>query len=363
MSDLSLDLKVNTFHLEVHPTKEIVAVATIEGNIWIGTVDENGISEGGKVNNHAGSARSLSFNIDGTQIYSVGADRAISICDVETVKNMGCKKGAHAHPINVVAMYDDNMLVSGDDEGYLNTWDARTGLKPIWQMEEHGDYVSDIKCTAEKKTILVTSGDGTLTSYEPRKGKVVTMCEPMDSELLSIAIAKNEKFAVCGSSSGALEVFKWGVFGVPCDRFMGHPEPVNTLCTVDPDTLCSGSEDGLIRVLSIQPNQCVGVLGEHQGGVQCVRKSSTSDRIFSCGDDGFLRVWNCDEDDEEKESEEKQDGATAKEKDDDDDSDSDEKSKKGRKRKKKRQKQRAETSSSKAQAKKSKAEKRFFDGL
>lgn len=35
---------------------------------------------------------------------------------------------------------------------------------------------------------------------------------------------------------------------------------------LDEDTIVTGSSDGMLRVVSIQPNKLVGVLGEHAGG-------------------------------------------------------------------------------------------------
>jgi hypothetical protein len=41
---------------------------------------------------------------------------------------------------------------------------------------------------------------------------------------------------------------------------------VTALLRYDEDSILTGSSDGLIRVLSIQPNKMLGVLGEHAGG-------------------------------------------------------------------------------------------------
>lgn len=35
---------------------------------------------------------------------------------------------------------------------------------------------------------------------------------------------------------------------------------------LDEDTIVTGSSDGMLRVVSLQPNKLVGVLGEHAGG-------------------------------------------------------------------------------------------------
>ena len=43
----------------------------------------------------------------------------------------------------------------------------------------------------------------------------------------------------------------------------GHPSSVDALVAFDEDTVLTGSQDGLIRVISILPNRMLGVVGEH----------------------------------------------------------------------------------------------------
>ena len=43
----------------------------------------------------------------------------------------------------------------------------------------------------------------------------------------------------------------------------GHPSSVDALVAFDEDTVLTGSQDGLIRVISVLPNRMLGVVGEH----------------------------------------------------------------------------------------------------
>lgn len=62
----------------------------------------------------------------------------------------------------------------------------------------------------------------------------------------------------------------------PRPAHAGHPESVTALLRYDDDSVLSGSSDGLIRVLSLQPNRMLGVLGEHSGAplAVCVQERS-----------------------------------------------------------------------------------------
>ena len=48
-----------------------------------------------------------------------------------------------------------------------------------------------------------------------------------------------------------------------CFRFPGHPESIDALIAVNSNMACTGSSDGLVRLINIHPNTLVGVLGEH----------------------------------------------------------------------------------------------------
>jgi hypothetical protein len=43
----------------------------------------------------------------------------------------------------------------------------------------------------------------------------------------------------------------------------GHPSSVDALLAFDEDTLLTGCQDGLIRIIGVLPNKMLGVVGEH----------------------------------------------------------------------------------------------------
>ena len=64
----------------------------------------------------------------------------------------------------------------------------------------------------------------------------------------------NGKKVACGTSEGPIVLFNWDWFGDYKDRIVGHPGSVNTLAKLSENMLLSGSEDGLIRNVSLFPN-------------------------------------------------------------------------------------------------------------
>mmetsp|Transcript_20854 Transcript_20854/g.42309 ORF Transcript_20854/g.42309 Transcript_20854/m.42309 type:complete len:215 (-) Transcript_20854:47-691(-) len=173
---------------------------------------------------------------------------------------------------------------------------------------------------ADGKTLLCTGGDGYLSVWNRRNGKLLAMSDQMEDEFLSVAIIKGGKKVVCGTQSGNLSIFSWGQWGDMSDRFVGHPQSVESLVKVDEDTLCTCSEDGIIRVISVHPNKLLGVIGEHAGApVEHIAVSYDCQYMASCSHDNTVKFWDVgylysddgEEDEDEEEGESDTDAAGA----------------------------------------------------
>jgi len=117
--------------------------------------------------------------------------------------------------------------------------------------------------------------------------------DDQEDELLSCVIMKGSNKVVCGTQGGALAIWSWGKWLDQNDRFMGHPESVDALLKLDEDTLITGSSDGLVRVVEIQPNKLLGVLGNHDGfPVEDLQFSRDKRVIGSLSHDETVRMWD-----------------------------------------------------------------------
>ena len=207
------------------------------------------------------------------------------------------------------------MLASGDDDGKINVWDMRGAPKAAtssWVF--HEDLINALLVEEDRSTMLSASGDGTLGVLDFRKqNKLVARTEQEEDELLSLAIVKGGGAVVAGTQDGVLLTWKWGkwIFDERSEedgpaRFTGHPESIDALLPVDDDAIVTGSSDGIIRLVTVQPNKLVGVLGEH-GEDPIERLAWSRDRRFiaSAGHDEMVKFWNVeylfedDDDDDE----------------------------------------------------------------
>lgn len=111
---------------------------------------------------------------------------------------------------------------------------------------------------ADTKTLLATGGDGFLSVYDMRRRAMHAVSDNMEDELLSVVLVKHGQKVITGTQEGVLYIFSWGNWGDCTDRFPGHPESVETMLVIDEETICTGSSDGLIRIVSILPNKLLG---------------------------------------------------------------------------------------------------------
>lgn len=159
---------------------------------------------------------------------------------------------------------------------------------------EHEDYISDMTYSAQHKTLLAVGGDGYLSTWDIRKPDVAAMSDQIEDELLSIELCKNGKKAVVGTQDGVLSLWSWGDWGDYNDRIMGHPSSIEALCKLDEDTLATGSSDGIIRLVTVLPNEFQGALGDHGEDmpIENLRLSHDKKYLVSSGHDDKLQFWD-----------------------------------------------------------------------
>lgn len=296
------------------------------------------------------SCRALTFDATGKILYSAsnaGSLAAIEVTrgsDQNTSDDSILWKLDSASPHGITTLFylkhesRGELLLTGDDEGVIRIWDIKeltnsmaTGSSPfnhcldslpkgcLASFHENKDYISAFQVDQDCKTLLATSADGVLTVIELVKGndakqdsitskKLSTELNPktkvgpfrlarqsdeQGDELLSVVLLKGGKKVVVGSQEGILNVWSWGVWGDISDRFPGHPMSVDALLKVDENTILTGSSDGVVRVVTIQPDALLGILGHHEGfPVEKLKFSGDKKILGSVSHDNLVRIWD-----------------------------------------------------------------------
>ncbi|CAK9071735.1 WD repeat-containing protein 55 [Durusdinium trenchii] len=267
-----------------------------------------GGSPGGKVTvkvpaAHTDSTRVVAFcGRDGARLVTGSADRAVKCWDAGTAALSWEVIGAHENAVNCLlpleSVADGAMLVSGDEEGEIKLWDVRVGGKPLATVKQHDDYISDMAFDEKRKTLLSTSGDGMLSAFDLRatskaKLKHKATSDKHDEDLLSLVVIKNGSKVVVGTQNGVLDFWNWGEWGDIADRFPGHPESIDSILKIDESTICTGSSDGILRIINVYPHKLLGVMGDHTDfPIERLAWSHDRTMIASASHDAVIRFWD-----------------------------------------------------------------------
>ncbi|KAG2185588.1 hypothetical protein INT44_002381 [Umbelopsis vinacea] len=305
-----LHFSSHVFDFALHPSAQIAAAGLITGDIECYKFGQKENQQQWSVKPTKKSCRGVEFSESGNHLYSISRDRSIHTLDVETGKLVHKHSAAHESPINKILRLNENLIATGDDMGIIKIWDNRShGL--IHDYHEHTDFIADMTFSTDKNTLIAVAGDGLLSIWDIRKPKLKAISDCMDDELLSVVTVKNEKKVITGSQAGVLNLWTWGEWQDSSDRIVGHPSSIDTICKLDEDTICTGSSDGIIRVVSVLPNKFEGVIGAHGEDfpIERIRLSYDNTWLASCAHDNSVRFWdikflfnNADEDENDDES-------------------------------------------------------------
>ncbi|XP_036381142.1 WD repeat-containing protein 55 [Megalops cyprinoides] len=290
--DIHFEAIVNT--LAFHPTQDILAAGDIDGDIYVYSYSctEGENKELWSSGHHLKSCRQVAFSQDGQKLFSVSKDKSIHIMDVEGGKLVTRIPKAHSVPINALLLVDENLLATGDDGGTLKVWDMRKGTA-FMDLKHHEDYISGIAIDQAKRTLLTSSGDGTMGVFNIKRRRFELLSEFQSGDLTSVAIMKRGRKVVCGSSEGTIYIFNWNGFGATSDRFAVRAESVDSIVPITDSILCAASMDGVIRAINLLPNRVLGSVGQHVGEpIEQIARSGDAHFLASCAHDQRVKFWD-----------------------------------------------------------------------
>jgi WD40 repeat protein len=90
-----------------------------------------------------------------------------------------------------------------------------------------------------------------------------------------------------------VNLYTWNDWGDTSDRIIGHPHSIDTIVKINDDLICTGSSDGIIRLVGILPNKFLGVIGDHDDfPIECLRLSHDENLLASSSHDNTVKFWN-----------------------------------------------------------------------
>ncbi|KAF8452491.1 WD40-repeat-containing domain protein [Boletus edulis BED1] len=270
MPDIQVGSQI--FDLAFHPSNTTVYTGLLNGSVKAFQYDEQGQHhQSFSLRPSRRSCRCLTTDQDGSHLFAAGKAKSIFTIDTSTGTISDTRNDAHDSPVNRMKHLLPNMFCTGDDDGVIKLWDPRKS-QDIRCYTHHFDFISDFLWFGDKKQLVSTSADGTLSVVDIRGKKLEPLArsEDQEDELLSIVSIRNGTKVVVGTQLGILSIFNrsqgWG----DCvDRVPGHPQSVDALCALPSSypsahsTILTGSSDGLLRAVQLFPTKLLGVVADH----------------------------------------------------------------------------------------------------
>jgi len=318
-----LELPAVPLTLDFHPTADVIAAGLVDGSLRVSRFATSGHETPflnlSPFRAGAGGCRAVRFSPDGSLLFAGSADHSVAAFTPTGAVAWQLPE-AHRDPVSCLHVSGsssgdgssggNSYLASGDDSGAVKVWDLRSPpAKPTVEFDVFQDYVAEITSDIDlhPECLLACSGDGSMACFDLRMpGKVLGKSNDLEEDLLSMEVVKGGRKVVCGTSEGTLLIFSWGNWDGPSDSLPGHPESVGSLLKLDESTVLSGSSDGLIRVVGVQPSKLYGLVGDHNG-FPIERMAWSRDRclVGTVSHDHRLRFWDTaylheyDDDDED----------------------------------------------------------------
>ena len=221
------------FSMDFHPTRALAVAGLITGQIKVYDFsDSDAPVKFWSCRPHGNACRAVRFTAAGDGVLSGSSDCSLQLRDLEANRRSWRAKDAHGEPINTLSLTGPHGVATGDDGGAVKVWDVRQRAVAL-SFFEHTDLINDMLFVdaSDGPTLCVGSGDGCLSIFDLRKGRLAALSDNQDDELLSLALMKGGKKLLTGFQSGVVGVWSWGNWGDISDRLLGHPESVDAHVT------------------------------------------------------------------------------------------------------------------------------------
>lgn len=252
---------------------------------------------------------SIALSLDGTLLVSGGGGQ-IRLWNATTLQSIGRPGKTDHHLVKTVAFSPNSKVIASADEGNrLRLWDVEQDLLPIGlPLEGHeepakglGEVTSVAFSPSDGKHITSGDDDGNLRLWDAKTGEPIG--DPFKghkSSVTSLAFRPDGRRIVSGSLDGSILI--WNTESnrpISLLQFKGHSDTVKSVAfNPDGTRIASVGDDGTLRLWEAMSGKPIGppIKGyekQEEGfdGLTSVAFSPDGTRIATGGGDATLRLW------------------------------------------------------------------------
>ncbi|KAH3683990.1 hypothetical protein WICPIJ_005013 [Wickerhamomyces pijperi] len=265
-----------------------------------------------KTKRHKGSVRSICFNADGDEVYTIGSDNVIKKADTQTgkvLKKAEIKDNNSAFT-KILKSVTHPILVLGDESGNVRVFDSNTLEQKNFIPGVHEDAINSIiQLTYKSAYQFMSVGSTTLSVWDVRKEKATSTSENQEDEMLSVTFVDPTKgdTVLCGMGEGIATVWKKSKndWSDQLSRVkIAKDESIDTMISTlnNDDCVWAGASNGTIYKINAKRGQIVETRVHSLADEVSFLDLDSEYRLISAGMDK-LKIWNSDRDEDDSEEE------------------------------------------------------------
>jgi WD40 repeat protein len=240
---------------------------------------------------HTGFVRAVTFDNDGSRVFSGSSDKTVKVWDAKTGK-VKLTLGGHQGDVNDVAYSSVlNAVVSGSDDRTVRLWDADTGAL-INSMLGHTEFVAAVAFNPDGSRIASGSDDMTVKLWDANTQTLITTLHGHSDFVAAVTFSPDGRRIASGSDDTTIKLWDTAS-GDLIATFQDHTDRVNAVAfSPDGNRLVSASSDQSINIWDIASGTVTNKLLGHTSGIYSVEFDSDGQRVVSGCRDNTIRLWD-----------------------------------------------------------------------